>query len=238
MKTSTAPKKFFNQKGQGMVEYALLFGFVAALAIFVFSGGFSNAIKNLFGTAGDNVESANNSFFTELSNDSGEDDESFDYETLDAEDISPTTYPPMMWSQLVNGIKGMYATVLQNEDANGALRSEVNLFNEISAMVDGHLATPHPSDGSFDWQNFMDTVESMQAQNNFTSSYKRGEETFTIQRQGNAVTATYSDSKGVLIYYKLSPDSHNVMKVETNSNKSLSSFMNTIGTAKGWEYNK
>ena len=53
MKTSTVPKKIFTQKGQGLVEYALLFGFVAAVALIVFAkGGFGQSMSNTYDVAG------------------------------------------------------------------------------------------------------------------------------------------------------------------------------------------
>lgn len=57
MKTSVTPQKIFSQKGQGLLEYALIATFVAAIAAFVMlNGGFGATIENLFGAAGDNVD--------------------------------------------------------------------------------------------------------------------------------------------------------------------------------------
>ena len=49
-----------SEKGQGMVEYALIIAFVAAIAIFVLSNeGLGGAVGNAFNNASDMVESAN-----------------------------------------------------------------------------------------------------------------------------------------------------------------------------------
>ena len=42
-------KEFFDEKGQGIVEYALILGFVAIIALFMFSnGGLKTAVSNGF----------------------------------------------------------------------------------------------------------------------------------------------------------------------------------------------
>lgn len=237
MKTSTdLLKNFFPQKGQGHIEYALLFGFVGAIFLFVFaSGGFGNVLGNLFGSAGDNVTTAGNSL---LGVNNSDEETSFDYETLTAEDVAPTTYPTLNWQEIIFGVPGMYATVMGSDTAAKAIVSEINLFAQISAMVEGHLASTKAEDGLKDWQTFLSTMENLQARNNFSSSYVRGEETFTIQRLGssNAVVATHSNGKDIFTYYKLSPDANNVMQIETNSTQSFSQYMTTIAAQPGWEY--
>lgn len=231
MKTSTAPKKIFPQKGQGLVEYALLFGFVGAIAAFIFfNGGLGDSIKNVFGAADDNLSVA---IGYTASADDGE--TSFDYETLTAEDITPPTYKTLNWQEIIFGVPGMYGTVMNSDTADKALVSEMNLFAQISAMVEDHLASTNASDGLKDWETFLSTMESLQARNNFRSSYVRGEETFVIQRLGNSntVQARYSDGKEV-VYWRLSPDANNVMQIETNSTKSFSEFMSPIAYTGGW----
>lgn len=220
------PEKFFNQKGQGLVEYALLVSFVGAIAVFVMlNGGFRYSTESLFGGASDSLNEAGAT--------------SFDYETLTAEDVSPTKYPTLNWPEVHMSAQAMYGTVMRSDTVDKAIKSETNLFNDLSSHVEGHLASEKEEDGTKDWDNFLSMMESSQAAKNFQSSYKRGEETFTIQRMGNsnAVRATYSDGKEA-IYYQLSPDSNNVMQIETNSNKSFNEFMKPIINKGGWEYNK
>lgn len=47
-----------SEKGQGMVEYALIIAFVAAIAIFVLNGRLGTAIGDAFTKASENVVSA------------------------------------------------------------------------------------------------------------------------------------------------------------------------------------
>ena len=52
-----------SEKGQGMVEYALIIAFVAAIAIFVLSNdGLGGAVGSAFENASTKIEEANNSF--------------------------------------------------------------------------------------------------------------------------------------------------------------------------------
>lgn len=216
--------KTFNQKGQGLVEYALLISFVGAIALFVMiNGGFGDSVKNVFSGASDSLNDINYSF---------------DYETLTAEDVDPASYKTLNWQAIYFSAQGMYGTIMESDTVDKAFKSETNLFADLSAMVDNHLASTKAEDGTKDWESFLSMMEAAQAKNNFQSSYKRGEETFKIQRMGNsnAVRATYSDGKETF-YYQLAPDANNVMQIETNSNKSFSEFVSSIGK-RGWEYNR
>ena len=47
-----------SEKGQGMVEYALIIAFVAAIAIFVLNGRLGNAISGAFDQASNAVTAA------------------------------------------------------------------------------------------------------------------------------------------------------------------------------------
>ena len=47
-----------SEKGQGMVEYALIIAFVAAIAIFALNGGLKDAVTNAFTQAAKEVRTA------------------------------------------------------------------------------------------------------------------------------------------------------------------------------------
>ena len=47
-----------SEKGQGMVEYALIIAFVAAIAIFALNGSLRTAVSSAFDKATDNVNAA------------------------------------------------------------------------------------------------------------------------------------------------------------------------------------
>lgn len=47
-----------SEKGQGMVEYALIIAFVAAIAIFVLNGNLGKTVKETFDVASSKVHSA------------------------------------------------------------------------------------------------------------------------------------------------------------------------------------
>ena len=53
-----------SEKGQGMVEYALIIAFVAAIAIVALNNGLGDAIKNAFTGASSMVSSASNAAAT------------------------------------------------------------------------------------------------------------------------------------------------------------------------------
>ena len=47
-----------SEKGQGMVEYALIIAFVAAIAIFALNGGLRSAVSSAFDKAKSNITEA------------------------------------------------------------------------------------------------------------------------------------------------------------------------------------
>ena len=48
-------QKFFSQKGQGIVEYAMVLGFVALLAVGLWQSGLYGQTKRIFGTMASNM---------------------------------------------------------------------------------------------------------------------------------------------------------------------------------------
>ena len=249
MKTSIS-----SQKGQGLLEYALLIGFVAAIFMYSFAvGGFSNALENLFGigdldasTASVNSNASTASNTTAAANATSTAVESVDVaetvaETSAVETVA-TVYETLNWQEVIMGVQAMYGGIANPKNKNNtpdkALGGEINLFEQIIGMTEGKLASTNAEDGTKDWETFISMIEKTKKANNFSSSYKRGEETISIERIGNsnAVQIKYSDKENV-VYYKLSPDANNVMQVETNSSKSYSEFFKTIKKETGWEYN-
>ena len=243
-----------SQKGHGLLEYALMFGFVAAVFLVgVVLGGFDGAIGSLVGDSGDSMAKVN-SKSGDSSSSSSSTASSFADATLNEEKTSTDNetetpvYKTLNWQVIIEGVtktrgtaQSMYAVIIdKDKESNSpdkALASEVNLFGEIMTMTEGYLSSTKAEDGLKDWQTFMSRIERLQKDYNFKSSYTRGDETLKIERLGNsnAVQIVYSNKSNVT-YYKLSPDANNVMQVETNSNKSYSEFFSTIKQGKGWEY--
>ena len=50
-------QKFFSQKGQGIVEYAMVLGFVALLAVGLWQSGLYGQTQRIFGTIASNMSS-------------------------------------------------------------------------------------------------------------------------------------------------------------------------------------
>ena len=53
-------QKFLSQKGQGIVEYAMVLGFVAVLAIGLWQSGLFESTQNTFGNVTKNVNTVSN----------------------------------------------------------------------------------------------------------------------------------------------------------------------------------
>ena len=226
--------KIFSQKGQGLVEYALIVSLVAAFALGVMiNGGFGATIESLFGGTGDTLASVNFN-----SDDTGE-ETSFDYETQTGEDVSTATYKALNWQTDIRPFANMtYNTILNSDTVDKALSSEIGFFNTLFTAVDGYLASTNQADGTKDWESFLKMIDDTKAKNNFQSTYVRDEQKITVKTVGKDLRVTYSDKEGVY-YYKLSPDANSVMQVETNSNKSYSQFFSTAmrnADGGGWQY--
>ena len=227
------PEKIFSQKGQGLLEYALIIGFVAVLALGVtINGGFNYTIESIFGSASDDLASID---FTSTE----EEETSFDYETQTGEETSSLNFKALNWQIDIRPFANMtYNTILNSDTVDKALSSEIGFFNTLFTAVDGYLASTKAEDGTKDWESFLTMIDDTKARNNFQSTYVRDEQKITIKRAGNDLRVTYSDKEGTY-YYKLSPDANNVMQVETNSNKSYSQFFSTImrnADGGGWQY--
>lgn len=258
MKTSREFPKKLSQKGAGMLEYALLFGFVVAVFLIVFSeGGFGDAVGNLFGSSGDSVNSvefdsgsssgggSGSSSVASLISDSGSATTSTTSESTATENTAEVTYKPLNWVRDILPFADMtYSTIVATTKSNtkandatvdSALSSELGFINTLFTAVEGGLASTNAADGTKDWETFLNMMDSTKTKNNISSSYMRGEEKITIKKVGKDLRVTYSDKENS-VYYKLSPDANNVMQVETNSNKSYSEFFSPILKEKGWSY--
>ena len=245
-----------SQKGHGLLEYALMFGFVAAVFIVgVVWGGFDGAIESLVGSSSDSMAKVNSNNGSSSDADAistadaaETDTTSFADVTLTNEETETPVYKTLNWQEIIDGVtktrgtkESMYGTIIDKDaDSNSpdkALTSEMNLFGQIIGMTEGYLSSTKAEDGLKDWQTFMSRIERLQKDYNFKSSYTRGNESIKIERLGNsnAVQIVYSNKSSVT-YYKLSPDANNVMQVETNSNKSYAEFFAPIKQKEGWEY--
>ena len=242
-----------SQKGHGLLEYALMFGFVAAVFLVgVVLGGFDGAIGSLVGGSSDSMAKVNStggsSSSSGTSSDSSESSFADVVSNSDETETETPVYKTLNWQEIIDGVtktrgtkESMYGTIIdKDKESNSpdtALESEINLFGQIMTMTDGYLSSTKAEDGLKDWQTFMSRIEGLQKDYNFKSSYKRGDETLKIERLGNsnAVQIVYSNKSSVT-YYKLSPDANNVMQVETNSNKSYEEFFASIKKEKDWSY--
>ena len=147
-----------SQKGQGLVEYALLISFVAAIFIYSFSeGGLSFAIGNLFGDAGERIDeavdgngsdggggssggsSSGGGIIDSISNAIFGSDSNTNH-TVD--DIASdhyvnqkTNYSEVDWVTINHDIKLTFDTIVNGNDPKKAISSEYNLFYQLSAMT-------------------------------------------------------------------------------------------------------
>ena len=238
MKTSAVQKIFLSEKGQGLVEYALIITFVAAIAISVtLDGGLGGAIKNVFGSASDNLAAID----FNADDDKGEGVTSFDYETQTVEETTQEktkNLKPLNWMTEIMPFADMtYQTIMKSDTVDKALSSEIGFFNTLFTAVEGHLASTNAADGTKDWESFLAMVDSTKTRNNISSTYVRDEQTITVKKVGKDLRITYADKEGTY-YYKLSPDADNVMQIETNSNKSYSQFFASVmsNADGGWQY--
>ena len=251
MKTSHSPTKKFSQKGQGLLEYALLFGFVIAVFLVGFSeGGFDDSVGNLFGSSGDSVasvgannskSSGSNSGASSGSNSgasSGSSSGDASNTSEDSAESTSQTFKPLNWQRdIIPFADQTYNTIARNPSVDNALSSEIGFFGTLLAFADGGLASTNAADGTKDWESFLSMVSKTKTKNNIASSYVRDEQKISVKTVGKDLRITYSDKEGNY-YYKFSPDANNVMQIETNAHKSYSDFFSSVikGKEKGWQY--
>lgn len=251
------PKKSLAQKGQGMLEYALIMSFVAMVYLLVFSdGGFGGAIigtfdnasetlvmaseKNSPGDFGDSSASGSSS-----SGSSGNSSSNVVEHTID--EIAKQDYRPLNWQQVINDMKLTYDTITRGGDANKAIMSEYNLFAGMGSMVSGTLEYNYDEANNVQgWNDLMNQMGSQIEANNFTTSYKKTTgESLDIKREGNTVVMTYtkdSDTKTFSIYAEA-----NEMKFESKTGSetkygeaALTEYTSIGGAiySGGWSFNK
>ena len=237
MKTSRELPKKLSQKGAGMLEYALLFGFVVAVFLIVFSeGGFGDAVGNLFGSSGDSVNSVEFDSGSSSGGGSGSSSGSSSGSTSSAAETTSSestaaevTYKPLNWTRdILPFSEGTYNTIARSPSVDDAIKSELGFINTLMTFVEGGLASTNAADGTKDWETFLNMMDKTKTKNNIS----------TVKKVGKDLRITYSDKENS-IYYKLSPDANNVMQIETNSSKSYSEFFkSTIKNADGggWKY--
>lgn len=248
-------EKIFSQKGAGMLEYALMFSFVAAVfSIVMVNGGFGETIGNLFGDSGSSIanvsyDSSNvkgydlSSSASLISSPTAAQTTSSETKSSAAEDTSTPTYKPLNWVRdIIPFADGTYRTITDSNNPNNtvdkALKSEISFFDTLLAAAEGGLASTEAKDGTKDWESFLKMVDTTKSKNNFSSVYVRDEQKITVKTVGKDLRITYSDKEGNY-YYKFSPDANNVMQIETNSNKSYSEFFKSViknADGGGWSY--
>lgn len=235
-----------------MLEYALLFGFVAAIfLVAMVKGGFGDSIKDLFGSSSDLVASAgfdndkssgDSNSGASLISSSDSNATSTTSGTSTATDNTPVTFKPLNWQTEIIPFADMaYKTILESPTVDKVLSSEIGFFDTLLTAVDGGLASTNAADGTKDWESFLSMVNKTKANNNnISSSYVRDEQKITVKTVGKDLRITYSDKENV-VYYKLSPDANNVMQIETNSHKSYGDFFASVkknADGGGWQYDK
>ncbi len=250
-KLKASPEKFFSQKGQGLLEYALLLGFIAAIfLVYVLRGGFGEAVTSLFGDSNDSLSSVDyagggsSSVSNSVSNSSSA-SASSSSETSTANSTDSVSYKPLNWERDILPFANMtYATITNPKNPNNTvdktLSSEIGFFDTLLSAAEGGLASTKAADGTKDWETFLTMVDKTKAANNFSSVYVRDEQKITVKTVGKDLRITYSDKEGNY-YYKFSPDANNVMQLETNSSKSYHDFFSSViknADGGGWEYGK
>ena len=159
------PEKFSKQKGQGMLEYALIISFVAAMFIIVFPEGLGDSINSTFDNAAELLETASESdgdfggsggggsssssggtlLGSLLGGDdsnsdngnSGSDTNSSAEQRLDYIASEEYKLEELDWPTLKKDMKRTFDTIIKTKDPNRAIASEYNLFFQLAAMTNG-----------------------------------------------------------------------------------------------------
>ncbi|MBR4153657.1 MAG: hypothetical protein IKT98_11980 [Selenomonadaceae bacterium] len=248
-----------SQKGAGMLEYALMFGFVAAVfMVAMVWGGFGDSVGDLFDSSGESVNSVEFSSGNSESSSEGGDvsvttaDVSASVESVETPSVSSKattaksesltpTYKPLNWVRdIIPFADGTYRTIVKSDTADKALSSEIGFFNTLLTFAEGGLASTNAADGTKDWESFLNMVSTTKEKNNYSSVYVRDEQKITVKTVGKDLRITYADKEGNY-YYKFSPDANNVMQIETNSSKSYGEFFKYVisnADGGGWSYGK
>ena len=215
------PKKSLAQKGQGMLEYALIMSFVAMVYLIVFAdGGFGGAIMDTFDNASETLVMASEksisgdfgggggggssggtllgSLFSGSSSSGNSGGGSVSSELVDEhhtlEYIASDNYTPLDWHTVINDIGFAYKVVVEGTDPNLSIKSEYNLFSALGIMVNGTREYNYKEEDLKGWNDLMDKMGSQIAENNFNTSYKKTStgETLDIKRVDDKVVLTYS----------------------------------------------
>ncbi len=247
-------QKILPQKGQGLLEYALLLGFVATLLYGIaINFGFLDSLKNLFGSSGDSMTNINYELGngnSDSSSSGGSDTNSSASENSTAGILIPSPAArPLDWQEILRDIKLTFTTITQSQDPNRAIASEYNLFAQISNLAGGAKEYNIKESDVKGWNDLMAQMESQMNAANFTSTYKKSStgETFSISRKAgtNRVTLSYFDGNDATKTFTIYADSNNVMQVESpgmenNSAELYSKYMSMAPNvySGGWTYSK
>lgn len=208
------PKKSSAQKGQGMLEYALMMSFVAMVYLIVFAdGGFGDAITGTFDNANETLAMAseksssgdfgdgsasgfvNSVLGSSSSSSSGSssgggssstlaDMDSAEYALVPEPKPKPKQLETLDWHTIIEDIELTYKTITLSSTPNRAIASEYNLFGQVASLVANKQEYIYAGEDLKGWNELMAQMESQMKASNFEPKYKRGSEKFSIERVG------------------------------------------------------
>ena len=233
------PKKSSAQKGQGMLEYALMMSFVAMVYLIVFAdGGFSGAItgtfdnasetlvmaseKNISGDFGSGGSASGGSSSASSNGLSSRIEGSHTVEEIISENFiathpvqeDKTEYSELDWYTLNRDIKLTFETIINGTDPYKAIASEYNLFYQLSAMTTAQSNTKeyiYHNGQAIGWNDLLAQIGNQTAGKS-TSSYKKDSETLKINRTSEKVDGN-TINKIVMTYDNGKSGNDNVKKV-------------------------